>query len=69
MTGNEKTFKDFENVDKFKKEVINPIFPQAVFASSFMVSSPDELATDFNGKLSPINLFKDTDYEYKGDGK
>jgi hypothetical protein len=69
MTGDEKTFKDFENVDKFGKEVINPIFPHANFASSFMVSSPDELATDFNGKLSPINLFKDTDYEYKGDGK
>jgi len=69
MTGDEKTFKDFENVDKFRKEVINPIFPKADFASCFMVSSPEELATDFNGKLSPINLFKDTDYEYKGDGK
>ena len=60
---------NFENVDKFRKEVINPIFPNAHFASSFMVSSPDKPATSFNGKLSPINLFKDTVYEYKGDGK
>ena len=57
------------NVDKFKKEVIHPFFPNADFASTFMVSSPEELATSFEGKLSQINLFKNTDYEYKGDGK
>lgn len=69
MIGNEKTFKNFENVDKFRKEVINPIFPNASFARSLMVSSPDEPATSFNGQLSPIDLFKDTNYEYKGNGK
>ena len=46
------------NVDKFKKEVIHPFFPNADFASTFMVSSPEELATSFEGKLSQINLFK-----------
>lgn len=69
MALNEKTLNDFKNVEKFREEVINPIFPNARFASNFMVSSPDEPAKSFNGKLSPVNLFKDTDYEYIGDGK
>ena len=69
MSFNEKTLYDFENVTKFRKEVINPIFPNADFKSSFMVSSPDEPATSFKGELSTNNLFKETDYEYKGDGR
>ena len=69
MKANEKTIKDFANVDKFVNEVIKPIFPNAKLSNSMMVSSPDELATSFEGKLLSKDLFKGTNYEYKGDGK
>lgn len=69
MAIDENSMNNHKNVDKFRKEVIHPFFPNADFKSTFMVSSPEEPATSFEGKLSPINLFKDTDYEYKGDGK
>jgi hypothetical protein len=63
------TEQNFKNVDKFLGEVIKPIFPKARFMSSFMCSSPDELATSFQGQLSPMDLFKDSVYEYQGDYK
>jgi hypothetical protein len=69
MGFNKKTINDFKNVEKFRKEVINLIFPNASFASNLMISSPDKPATSFRGKLSSINLFKDSNYEYKGNGK
>lgn len=69
MAIGENSINNHRNVDKFIKEVINPMFPNARFASSFMHSGYEEPATSFEGKLSPINLFKDTDYEYKGDHK
>lgn len=69
MAIDENSLNNHKNVDKFRKKVIHPFFPNADFKSTFMVSSPDEPATSFEGKLSPINLFKDTDYEYRGEGK
>ncbi|MCW2119504.1 DUF2971 domain-containing protein [Flavobacterium sp. 7A] len=67
MQDNERIFSDFENVDKFKREVLNPILPKAKFSSCFMQSTPGVPADDFSGQLSPIHLLKGSVYEYKGD--
>jgi hypothetical protein len=71
MAENDNTimFQDFDRIEKFKNEVIKPIFPNVKFESSMMVTALGEPATSFKGKLSSINLFKDTKYEYKGDSK
>ena len=58
-----------EKVEKFKREVINPIFPNARFESSFMVGSPEQAPNSFEPKLSSGELLKNTDYKYDGDGK
>lgn len=65
----EVTQQNFNNVDKFLKEVINPIFPNAKFSSCFMSSSPGEPATDFEGKLYPLGLFNGCVYAYQGEYK
>jgi hypothetical protein len=57
------------NVRTFENEVLKPVLPHARFASSFMMGSPDEAPNTFEGKLSSENLFKDSVYEYQGDGK
>jgi hypothetical protein len=71
MAENDNTvmFQDFDRIEKFKNEVIKPIFPNVRFGSSMMVTAPGEPATSFEGNLSTENLFKDTDYEYKGEGE
>lgn len=58
-----------EKVNKFETEVIKPVFPNARFASSFMVGSPEQAPNSFEPKLSSGELLKNTDYEYGGDGK
>ena len=60
---------NFDNVNEFVNDVLIPIFPNLKLSNSFMVSSPDENATSFNGQLIPYKTFEKTDYEYKGDGK
>ena len=72
MAENDNTvmFQDFERIEKFKNEVIKPIFPNVQFESSMMLTASGEPATSFKGKLSPIELFKNAgDYQYDGDGK
>jgi hypothetical protein len=58
-----------EKIDLFLDTVIKQVFPNARFASNSMFGSPDVAPNSFNGILSPENLFKDTLYEYKGNGK
>lgn len=58
--------KDFERVDHFISTVIHPVLPNAKLKESFINGAP---TTYFEGKLSSGELFKKTDYEYKGDGK
>lgn len=45
------------------------VFPHARLSSKFMIGSPNVAPSEFNGRISPKNIFKDTVYEYKGDGK
>lgn len=56
-------------IEKFKTDVINKVFPNARFASSFMFGSPEQAPNSFKPKLSTRELLKGTDYEYDGDGK
>jgi hypothetical protein len=58
-----------EKVEKFKQEVINPVFPNARFETSFMVGSPAQAPNSFEPKLSSGELFENTDYKYDGEGK
>ena len=58
-----------ENISDFENEVVKPIFPNARLASSFMMGSPEQAPNSFKPKLSSGELFKNTDYEYDGDGK
>lgn len=69
MRENDQMFQDFEKVKNFQKEVINPVLPNAKFASSLMFTSPEEAAKNFTGDLSPIKLFQNSPYEYKGEYK
>lgn len=57
-----------EKINLFLDNVIKQIFPHARFASSIMIGSPDYAPSSFKGVLSTENLFKDSLYEYKGDG-
>lgn len=60
----------FKRVDEFIRTVINPVLPNAKLAESYInCFSDDNSPTYFDGKLSSRELFKDTEYEYKGDGK
>ncbi|MBI3518766.1 MAG: DUF2971 domain-containing protein [Bacteroidetes bacterium] len=56
----------FAKVDKFRREVLNVIFPYAVFSQAGMNGSSE--ANSFNGKLLLNDLFKNTEYEYKHKG-
>lgn len=58
-----------KKVEKFRREVINSVFPKAQFETSFMVGSPEQAPNSFEPKLSSGELFQNTDYEYDGDGK
>ncbi|WP_418264173.1 DUF2971 domain-containing protein [Flavobacterium faecale] len=58
--------KDFVRVDDFISTVIHPVLPNAKLKESFINGAPTNY---FEGKLSSCELFKETDYEYKGDGK
>lgn len=58
--------KDFERIDHFISTVIHPVLPNAKLKESFIYGAP---TTNFEAKLSSGELFKETDYEYKGDGK
>jgi hypothetical protein len=58
-----------ENISYFENEVVKSIFPNAHLASSSMMGSPDKAPSTFNPKLSTGELFKNTVYEYDGDGK
>lgn len=58
-----------DNVRKFEKDVLQKILPHAHFARAGMMGSPDIVPNSFNAKISTNNLFKETEYEYKGDGK
>ncbi|GGA81262.1 hypothetical protein GCM10008015_22540 [Flavobacterium palustre] len=69
MRENDQMFQDFEKVNDFQKEVINPVLPNAKFASSLMITTPGEAAKNFKGDLSPIKLFENSPYEYKGNNK
>ena len=58
-----------DNVRKFERDVLQKTFPNARFSSSGMMGSPDIAPSSFKAEISPDNLFKGTEYEYKGDGK
>ena len=58
-----------DNVRKFESDVLQKTFPNARFASAGMMGSPDIAPSSFKAEISPENLFKDTEYEYKGNGK
>lgn len=55
-------------IQSFYSEVINKILPHAREASSFVLGSPDIEPKSFEGKISTDMLFKDSPYEYGGDG-
>lgn len=55
-------------LNKFEQNVIKKAFPHAVIGNSILFGSPDISPNSFEGKISPENLFKDTQYEYIGDG-
>ncbi len=57
-----------DNVRKFENDVLQKIFPNARLASAGMFGSPEIAPSSFKAKISPENLFKDTVYEYKGNG-
>lgn len=57
------------NIRLFENEVLKQVLPNARLASSMMMGSPDEAPNAFVGKLSSENLFKNSVYEYQGDGK
>lgn len=66
----EHLFEVFERVDEFIRTVINPVLPSAKLAESNVhCYSENQHPTYFEGKLSSCELFKETDYEYKSDGK
>jgi hypothetical protein len=58
-----------KKIDLFLDTVIKQVFPNARFAFKSMFGTPDVAPNYFNGILSPENIFKDTLYEYKGNGK
>jgi len=55
-------------INKFEQNVIRKAFPHAVIGNALLFGSPDVSPNSFEGKISSENLFKDTQYEYKGDG-
>lgn len=59
----------FQKIEYFKNQVINPVFPKADFASRMMHGTPEQAPNAFKGELSPIRLFDESEYEYKGDSK
>ena len=70
MAIDEQKYKDFKRIDQFVSKVIHPVLPNAKLKQSFISGSSIEVPiTNFEGKLSSSKLFKETDYEYKGDGK
>lgn len=58
-----------EKISFFLENVIKKVFPHALFDDISMTGSPDVAPNSFNGFLKTENLFKDTLYEYKGNGK
>lgn len=58
-----------EKISLFLEKVIKKVFPHALFDDISMTGSPDVAPNSFNGFLKTENLFKDTLYEYKGNGK
>lgn len=58
-----------EKVKKFETEVIKAVFPHAKFSQMGMTGSPYVAPNSFKAKISGENLFKDSPYEYKGNGK
>lgn len=70
MDRDDNRFQIFERVDEFITTVINPVFPNAQLSrSSTSGDYKDQHPIYFEGKLSSGDLFKETQYEYKGDGK
>ena len=57
-----------DKIKKFETEILKIVFPHARLARTSMYGSPDIAPSSFEGALSTENIFKDTQYEYKGDG-
>src|SRR5260221_6194725 len=55
-------------IQNFYLEIINKVLPYARAASSSVWGSPDVEPRSFEGKISTDMLFKDSPYEYTGDG-
>jgi hypothetical protein len=58
-----------ENIRRFEREVIQSVLPHAELTTSIMIGSPRETPNSFEGRISTFDIFKDTDYEYNGNGK
>lgn len=62
------TDKAWEDIRSYEKKVVQPIFPNAHLKQSEIFCNPDRPVRGFSGFLSTRNLFKDTIYEYDGNG-
>lgn len=70
MEKNNELHQMIERIDDFLKAVINPIWPNAKFSQCFMSGHSNEQNLNyFTAKLWSGDLFKGSDYEYRGDGK
>lgn len=55
-------------IRKFENEVLKSVLPYARFSETKMFGSPNFSPNSFKAKISSVNIFKDSIYEYKGDG-